>query len=176
MLKELIEVLACIASFISGDYLDEQPNEWYTRCNNVIEDKSICYEQMTEEEFNVQWQKEEDARKQLEAEQREIEYQQRQEQWEEIKEQLDVNNVQTIVNLIEFEGKPNMERLARLLNGTYSYESTIYGAEQNKNKQYVDVEKNNLHISLTKYRSGDTSLSIQKDMQVVYSKTWEYRK
>ena len=174
MIKELMEVVACVVAFIGGDYTEPVPTEWYTRCENAIKDKSICYEQMTEEEFNIQWQKEEDVRKQLEAEQREIEYQQRQEQWEEIKEQLDVNNVQTIVNLIEFEGKPNMERLARLLNGAYSYESTICGAEQNKNKQYVDVEKNNLHISLTKYRSGDTTLSIQKDMQVVYTKTWEY--
>lgn len=174
MLKELMEVLICIGSFISGDYLDEQPNEWYTRCNNIIEDKSICYEQITEKEFNTQWQKEEDARKQLEAEQREIEYQQRRQQLQELREALNPNDVQTIINYIEFDGKPGMEYLARLLNGTYSYESTIYGAEQNKNKQYVDVEKNNLHISLTKYRSGDTSLSIQKDMQVVYSKTWEY--
>ena len=174
MLKGLMEVVACVVAFIGGDYTEPVPTEWYTRCENAIEDKSICYEQMTEEEFNIQWQKEEDIRKQLEAEQREIEHQQRQEQWEEIKEQLDVNNVQTIVNLIEFEGKPNMERLARLLNGTYNYESTIYGAKQNKNKQYVDVEKNNLHISLTKYRSGDATLSIQKDMEVVYTKTWEY--
>ena len=43
MLKELMEVLVCISSFISGDYLDEQPNEWYTICNDIIEDKSICY-------------------------------------------------------------------------------------------------------------------------------------
>ena len=176
MLKELMEVVACVVAFIGGDYVEPMPNEWYTRCNNVIEDKSICYEQITEEEFNIQWQKEEEVRKQLEAEQREIEYQQRQEQWEEIKKELDVNNVQTIINLIEFEGKPNMQRLARLLNGTYSYESTIYGANDNKNKQYVDVDKKNLHISLTTYKSGDTTLSIIKDVQVVYTKTWEHRK
>ena len=174
MLKELMEVVACVVAFIGGDYTEPVPTEWYTRCENAIEDKSICYKQMTEEEFNIQWQKEEEVRKQLEAEQREIEYQQRQEQWEEVKNELDVNNVQTIINLIEFEGKPNMERLARLLNGTYSYESTIYGAPQNKNKQYVDVEKNNLHISLTTYKSRDTTLTIQQNMQVVYSVTYEY--
>ena len=174
MLKELMEVVACVVAFIGGDYTEPVPTEWYTRCENAIEDKSICYEQMTEEEFNIQWQKEEEVRKQLEAEQREIEYQQRQEQWEEIKEQLNVNNIQTIVNLIEFEGKPNMERLARLLNGEYSYESTIYGASGNKNRQYVKVQENGLYISLTRCKNGDTTLSIQKDMQVIYSKTWEY--
>ena len=176
MLKEIMEVLICIGSFISGDYLDEQPNEWYTRCNDIIEDKSICYEQITEEEFNTQWQKEEDARKQLEAEQREIEYQQRRQQLQELEEALNPNDVQTIINYIEFDGKPEMEYLAKLLNGEYSYESTIYGAEQNKNKQYVRVQESGLYISLTKYRSGDTSLSIQKDMQVVYSKIWKYEK
>ena len=176
MLKELIEVLACIASFISGDYLDEQPNEWYTICNDIIEDKSICYEQMTEEEFNIQWQKEEDVRKQLEAEQREIEYQQRSQQLQELEEALNPNDVQTIINYIEFDGKPGMEYLAKLLNGEYSYESTIYGAVQNKNKQYVRVQESGLYISLTKYRNGDTTLSIQKDMQVVYSKIWKYEK
>lgn len=174
MLKELMEVLICIGSFISGDYLDEQPSKWYTRCNNVIEDKSICYEQMTEEEFNIQWQKEEDVRKQLEAEQREIEYQQRSQQLQELREALNPNDVQTIINYIEFDGKPGMEYLAKLLNGTYSYESTIYGAEQNKNRQYVRVQESGLYISLTKNKKGHTSLSIQKDMQVVYSKTWEY--
>lgn len=174
MLKEIMEVLICIGSFISGDYLDEQPNEWYTTCNDIIEDKSICYEQMTEEEFNIQWQKEEDARKQLEAEQREIEYQQRSQQLQELREALNPNDVQTIINYIEFEGKPDMEYLAKLLNGEYSYESTLYGGDGNKNRQYVEV--NDLHISLTIYRSGDTSLSIQKDMQVVYSKIWKYKK
>lgn len=174
MLKELMEVVACVVAFIGGDYIEPVPTEWYTRCENAIEDKSICYEQITEEEFNIQWQKEEDVRKQLEAEQREIEYQQRKQQREELKEVLNADDVNSIINYIEFEGKPNMECLARLLNGTYNYESTIYGAEQNKNKQYVDVEKNNLHISLTKYKSGDTTLMIQQNMQVVYSKTWEY--
>ena len=174
MLKELIEVVACVVAFIGGDYTEPVPTEWYTRCENAIEDKSICYEQMTEEEFNIQWQKEEEVRKQLEAEQREIEYQQRRQQREELKEALNADDVNSIINYIEFEGKPSMEHLARLLNGTYSYESTIYGAPQNKNKQYVDVEKNNLHISLTKYKSGDTTLTIQQNMQVVYSKTWEY--
>ena len=176
MLKELIEVLICIGSFISGDYLDEQPNEWYTICNDIIEDKSICYEQMTEKEFNTQWQKEEDARKQLEAEQREIEYQQRRQQLQELEEALNPNDVQTIINYIEFDGKPGMKYLAYLLNGTYSYESTTYGANGNKNRQYVRVQESGLYISLTIYRSGDTSLSIQKDMQVVYSKIWKYEK
>lgn len=174
MLKELMEVLICIGSFISGDYLDEQPSKWYTRCNNVIEDKSICYEQITEEEFNTQYQKEKEVRKQLEAEQREIEYQQRRQQLQELREALNPNDVNSIINYIEFDGKPGMEYLAKLLNGTYSYESTIYGAEQNKNKQYVRVQESGLYISLTKYRSGDITLSIQKDMQVVYTKTWKY--
>lgn len=31
MLKEFMEVLVCIGSFISGDYLDEEPNEWYKK-------------------------------------------------------------------------------------------------------------------------------------------------
>ena len=176
MLKEIMEVLICISSFISGDYLDEQPSKWYTRCNNVIEDKSICYEQMTEEEFNTQYQKEKEVRKQLEAEQREIEYQQRSQQLQELREALNPNDVQTIINYIEFYGKPGMEYLASLLNGTYSYESTTYGANGNKNRQYVRVQESGLYISLTKYRNGDTTLSIQKDMQVVYMKTWKYYK
>ena len=176
MLKEIMEVLICISSFISGDYLDEQPSKWYTRCNNVIEDKSICYEQMTEEEFNTQYQKEKEVRKQLEAEQREIEYQQRSQQLQELREALNPDDVQTIINYIEFYGKPGMGYLAMLLNGTYSYESTTYGANGNKNRQYVRVQESGLYISLTKYRNGDTSLSIQKDMQVVYSKIWKYEK
>ena len=176
MLKELMEILICISSFISGDYLDEQPSKWYTRCNNVIEDKSICYEQMTEEEFNTQYQKEKEVRKQLEAEQREIEYQQRSQQLQELEEALNPNDVQTIINYIEFDGKPGMKYLAYLLNGTYSYESTTYGANGNKNRQYVRVQESGLYISLTKYRNGDTTLSIQKDMQVVYMKTWKYYK
>ena len=171
MLKELMEVLVCISSFISGDYLDEQPSKWYTKCNNVIEDKSICYEQMTEKEFNTQWQKEEDARKQLEAEQREIEYQQR----EELKEALNANDVQTIIDYIDYNTEiPNMESLARLLNGTYSYESTLYGGDGNRNRQYVEV--NDLYIGLTKGKNGDVSVTILKDMQGVYSRIWKYVK
>ena len=171
MLKELMEVLVCISSFISGDYLDEQPNEWYTICNDIIEDKSICYEQITEKEFNTQWQKEEDARKQLEAEQREIEYQQR----EELKEALNANDVQTIIDYIDFNTEiPDMESLATLLNGTYSYESTLYGGDGNRNRQYVEV--NDLHIGLSKGKNGDVSVTILKDMKGVYSKTWKYKK
>ena len=171
MLKELMEVLVCISSFISGDYLDEQPNEWYTICNDIIEDKSICYEQITEKEFNTQWQKEEDARKQLEAEQREIEYQQR----EELKEALNANDVQTIIDYIDYNTEiPNMESLARLLNGTYSYESTLYGGDGNKNRQYVEV--NDLFIGLAKGKNGDVSVTILKDMKGVYSKIWKYEK
>ena len=169
MLKEIMEVLVCIGSFISGDYLDEEPNEWYTRCNLVIEDDSVCHEEMTEEEFNSQWQKQ--------VEMWEERKEQREQQLQELKEALNANDVQTIIDYIDFNTEiPDMESLATLLNGEYSYESTIYGAEQNKNRQYVDV--NDLHISLTTYRSGDTSLSIQKqkDMQVVYSKIWKYEK
>ena len=170
MLKELMEVLVCISSFISGDYLDEQPNEWYTICNDIIEDKSICYEQITEKEFNTQWQKEEDARKQLEAEQREIEYQQR----EELKEALNANDVQTIIDYIDFNTEiPDMESLATLLNGTYSYESTLYGGDGNKNRQYVEV--NDLHIGLSKGKNGDVSVAILKGMKGVYSKIWKYK-
>ena len=44
-----MEVLACIGSFISGDYMDEEPNEWYKRCNLAIEDDSVCHEEITEE-------------------------------------------------------------------------------------------------------------------------------
>ena len=171
MLKELMEVLVCISSFISGNYLDEQPNEWYTRCNDIIEDKSICYEQITEEEFNTQWQKEEDARKQLEAEQREIEYQQR----EELKEALNANDVQTVIDYIDYNTEiPDMESLATLLNATYSYESTLYGGDGNRNRQYVEV--NDLHIGLSKGKNGDVSVVILKGMKGVYSKIWKYEK
>ena len=172
MLKELMEVLICIGSFISGDYLDEQPVEdWYTKCNEVIVDNSVCHEEMTKKEYDKVWYAQ--YRKEAEEQER-IEEQQYQQQLQELKEALNADDVNSIINYIEFDGKPDMEYLAKLLNGTYSYESTIYGAEQNKNKQYVRVQESGLYISLTKYRSGDTSLSIQKDMQVVYSKTWEY--
>lgn len=172
MLKELMEVLICIGSFISGDYLDEQPVEdWYTKCNEVIVDNSVCHEEMTKEEYDKVWYAQ--YRKEAEEQER-IEEQQYQQQLQELKEALNADDVNSIINYIEFDGKPNMESLARLLNGTYSYESTLYGGNGNRNRQYVEV--NDLHISLTIYRSGDTSLSILKDMQVVYSKIWKYEK
>ena len=179
MLKELIEVLACIASFISGDYLDEQPNEWYTRCNDIIEDKSICYEQMTEEEFNIQWQKEEDARKQLEAEQREIEYQQRQEQWQEISNNLNRNDIDSIIAYMEYFGKDmegKMEELAKMLNADYRWKSTIYGANGNRNVQYIDIDTG-VTISFTNQKTGDKSIHVYREnYEYVYSVTYEYEK
>lgn len=167
MLKELMEVLVCIGSFISGDYLDEEPNEWYRRCNLVIEDGSVCHEEITEEEFNTQWQK------QMEVwEEREEQYKQ---QLRELKSELNANDVQTVIDYIDYNTEiPNMESLARLLNGTYSYESTLYGADGNKNRQYVEV--NDLHIGLTKGKNGDVSVTIVKDMKGVYSKIWKYEK
>ena len=167
MLKELMEVLVCIGSFISGDYLDEEPNEWYRRCNLVIEDGSVCHEEITEEEFNTQWQK------QMEVwEEREEQYKQ---QLQELKSELNANDVQTVIDYIDYNTEiPNMESLARLLNGTYSYESTLYGADGNKNRQYVEV--NDLHIGLTKGKNGDVSVTIVKDMKGVYSKIWKYEK
>lgn len=167
MLKELMEVLVCVASFISGDYLDEEPNEWYRRCNLVIEDDSVCYEEMTEDNFNTQWQKQ----MEIQEEQKE----QHEQQLQEFKQELNASDVQTIINYINFNTElPNMESLATFLNGTYSYESTLYGADENRNRQYVDV--NDLHISLTKGKNGDEYFTIQQNMEVVYSKTWKYEK
>lgn len=167
MLKEFMEVLACVASFISGNYLDEEPNEWYQRCNLVIEDNSVCHEEMTENDFNLQWQAQEEM-----WDEREEQYEQ---QLQELKSELNANDIQTVINYIDYNTEiPNMESLATLLNGTYSYESTLYGAEGNRNRQYVDA--NNLHISLTKGKNGDAYFSIQQDLDVVYSVTYEYEK
>ena len=72
-----MEVLACVASFISGDYLDEEPNERYRRCNLVIEDGSVCHKEMTEDDFNIQWQKQVEMREE-----------QHEQEWQEIKNNL----------------------------------------------------------------------------------------
>lgn len=173
MLKEIVEVLACVASFISGDYLDEKPVEdWYTKCNEVIVDNSVCHEEMTKEEYDKVWY----AQYQKEAEEQErIEEQQYQQQLQELKQELNANDVQTIIDYIDFNTEiPDMESLATLLNGTYSYESTLYGADGNKNRQYVEV--NDLHIGLSKGKNGDVSVAILKGMKGVYSKTWKYEK
>lgn len=167
MLKELMEVLVCVASFISGDYLDEEPNEWYQRCNLVIEDNSVCHEEMTENDFNLQWQVQEEM-----WEEQKEQYKQ---QLQELKEALNANDVQTVVDYIDYNTEiPDMESLARLLNGTYSYESTLYGGDGNRNRQYVEV--NDLHIGLSKGKNGDVSVTILKDMKGVYSRIWKYEK
>ena len=167
MLKELMEVLVCVASFISGDYLDEEPNEWYRRCNLVIEDDSVCHEEMTENDFRLQWQAQEEM-----WEEREEQYKQ---QLQELKQELNANDVQTVIDYIDFNTEiPDMESLATLLNGTYSYESTLYGADGNRNEQYVEV--NDLHIGLSKGKNGDVSVAILKGMKGVYSKIWKYEK
>ena len=169
MLKEFMEVLACVASFISGDYLDEEPNEWYQRCNLVIEDNSVCHEEMTESDFNLQWQKQMDGWEE-----------QREQEWQEISNNLNRNDIDSIIAYMEYFGKDmegKMEGLAKMLNADYRWESTIYGADRNRNKQYIDIEETGITISFTNEKTGDKSIHVYREnYEYVYSVTYEYEK
>lgn len=170
MLKEFMEVLACVASFISGDYLDEEPNEWYKRCNLVIEDNSVCHEEMTESDFNLQWQKQIDGWEE-----------QREQEWQEISNNLNRNDIDSIIAYMEYFGKDmegKMEGLAKMLNADYRWESTIYGADRNRNKQYIDIEETGITISFTNEKTGDKSIHVyyRENYEYVYSVTYEYEK
>lgn len=170
MLKEFMEVLACVASFISGDYLDEEPNEWYKRCNLVIEDNSVCHEEMTESDFNLQWQKQIDGWGE-----------QREQEWQEISNNLNRNDIDSIIAYMEYFGKDmegKMEGLAKMLNADYRWESTIYGADRNRNKQYIDIEETGITISFTNEKTGDKSIHVyyRENYEYVYSVTYEYEK
>ena len=170
MLKELMEVLACIGSFISGDYLDEEPNEWYKRCNLAIEDDSVCHEEITEEEFNTQWQAQEEMRKEREEQ-----------EWQEISNNLNRNDIDSIIAYMEYFGKDmegKMEGLAKMLNADYRWKSTMYGADKNTNEQYIDIEETGITISFTNEKTGDKSIHVyyRENYEYVYSVTYEYEK
>lgn len=169
MLKEFMEVLVCIGSFISGDYLDEEPNEWYRRCNSVIEDNSVCHEEMTENDFNLQWQKQMDGWEE-----------QREQEWQEISNNLNRNDIDSIIAYMEYFGKDmegKMEELAKMLNADYRWESTIYGADSNRNEQYIDIEETGIAISFTNEKTGDKSIHVYREnYEYVYSVTYEYEK
>lgn len=170
MLKEFMEVLACVASFISGNYLDEEPNEWYQRCNLVIEDNSVCHEEMTENDFNLQRQKQMDGWEE-----------QREQEWQEISNNLNRNDIDSIITYMEYFGKDmegKMEGLAKMLNADYRWESTIYGADRNRNKQYIDIEETGITISFTNEKTGDKSIHVyyRENYEYVYSVTYEYEK
>ena len=168
MLKELMEVLACIGSFISGDYLDEEPNEWYKRCNLAIEDDSVCHEEITEEEFNTQWQKQVEMREE-----------QHEQEWQEISNNLNRNDIDSIITYIEYFGKDmegKMEELAKMLNADYRWKSTMYGANGNRNEQYIDIDTG-VTISFTNQKTGDKSIHVYREnYEYVYSVTYEYEK
>ena len=170
MLKELMEVLACIGSFISGDYLDEEPNEWYKRCNLAIEDDSVCHEEITEEEFNTQWQKQVEMREE-----------QHEQEWQEISNNLNRNDIDSIIAYMEYFGKDmegKMEGLAKMLNADYRWKSTMYGADKNTNEQYIDIEETGITISFTNEKTGDKSIHVyyRENYEYVYSVTYEYEK
>ena len=169
MLKELMEVLVCIGSFISGDYLDEEPNEWYRRCNLVIEDDSVCHEEITEEEFNTQWQAQEEMREE-----------QHEQEWQEISNNLNRNDIDSIIAYMEYFGKDmegKMEGLAKMLNADYRWKSTMYGADKNTNEQYIDIEETGITISFTNEKTGDKSIHVYREnYEYVYSVTYEYKK
>ena len=169
MLKELMEVLACIGSFISGDYLDEEPNEWYKRCNLAIEDDSVCHEEITEEEFNTQWQKQVEMREE-----------QHEQEWQEISNNLNRNDIDSIIAYMEYFGKDmegKMEGLAKMLNADYRWKSTMYGADKNTNEQYIDIEETGITISFTNEKTGDKSIHVYREnYEYVYSVTYEYEK
>ena len=169
MLKELMEVLACIGSFISGDYLDEEPNEWYKRCNLAIEDDSVCHEEITEEEFNTQWQAQEEMREEREEQ-----------EWQEISNNLNRNDIDSIIAYMEYFGKDmegKMEGLAKMLNADYRWKSTMYGADKNTNEQYIDIEETGITISFTNQKTGDKSIHVYREnYEYVYSVTYEYEK
>ena len=170
MLKELMEVLACIGSFISGDYLDEEPNEWYKRCNLAIEDDSVCHEEITEEEFNTQWQKQVEMREE-----------QHEQEWQEISNNLNRNDINSIIAYMEYFGKDmegKMEGLAKMLNADYRCKSTMYGADKNTNEQYIDIEETGITISFTNEKTGDKSIHVyyRENYEYVYSVTYEYEK
>ena len=171
MLKELMEVLVCVASFISGDYLDEEPeepNEWYRRCNLVIEDGSVCHEEITEEEFNTQWQAQEEMREE-----------QHEQEWQEISNNLNRNDIDSIIAYMEYFGKDmegKMEELAKMLNADYRWKSTLYGANGNRNEQYIDIDTG-VTISFTNQKTGDKSIHVYREnYEYVYSVTYEYEK
>ena len=169
MLKELMEVLVCIGSFISGDYLDEEPNEWYRRCNNIIEDKSVCHEEMTENDFNLQWQKQVEMREE-----------QHEQEWQEISNNLNINDIDSIIAYMEYFGKDmegKMEELAKMLNADYRWKSTMYGANGNRNEQYIDIEETGITISFTNEKTGDKSIHVYREnYEYVYLVTYEYEK
>ena len=168
MLKELMEVLACIGSFISGDYLDEEPNEWYKRCNLAIEDGSVCHKEMTEDDFNIQWQKQVEMREE-----------QHEQEWQEISNNLNRNDIDSIIAYMEYFGKDmegKMEKLAKMLNADYRWESTLYGANGNRNEQYIDIDTG-VTISFTNQKTGDKSIHVYREnYEYVYSVTYEYEK
>ena len=176
MLKELMEVLVCIGSFISGDYLDEKPN-WYEECQSKLEDVSVCYEGMTEEEYNHEWfiqyQEQKEIEEQLQEEQHEQE-------WQEIKNNLNRNDIDSIIAYMEYFGKDmegKMEELAKMLNADYRWKSTMYGANGNRNEQYIDIEETGVTISFTNQKTGDKSIHVcRENYEYVYSVTYEYEK
>lgn len=170
MLKEIVEVLACVASFISGDYLDEKPVEdWYTKCNEVIVDNSVCHEEMTENDFNLQWQAQEEMREE-----------QHEQEWQEISNNLNRNDIDSIIAYMEYFGKDmegKMEELAKMLNADYRWKSTMYGADRNTNEQYIDIEETGITISFTNEKTGDKSIHVYREnYEYVYSVTYEYEK
>ena len=178
MLKELMEILICVGSFISGDYLDEKPAEdWYTKCNEVIVDNSVCHEEMTKEEYDKVWYAQ--YRKEAEEQER-IEEQQHQQQLRKLKSELNANDVQTIIAYMEYFGKDmegKMEELAKMLNADYRWKSTMYGADKNRNEQYIDIEETGITISFTNQKTGDKSIHVYREnYEYIYSVTYEYEK
>ena len=176
MLKEIAEVLACIASFISGDYLDEQPN-WYQECQSKLEDVSVCYEGMTEEEYNHEWFIQYQEQKEIEEQ---LQEEQHRQEWMEIKNNLNRNNVDSIIAYLRYYGKDmegKMQVLATMLDADYRWESTIYGADNNRNKQYIDIDTG-VTISFTNEKTGDKSIHVyyRENYEYVYSVTYEYEK
>lgn len=140
------------------------------RCNLVIEDNSVCHEEMTESDFNLQWQKQIDGWEE-----------QREQEWQEISNNLNRNDIDSIIAYMEYFGKDmegKMEGLAKMLNADYRWESTIYGADRNRNKQYIDIEETGITISFTNEKTGDKSIHVyyRENYEYVYSVTYEYEK
>lgn len=175
MLKELIEVFACIGSFISGDYLDEKPN-WYEKCQSKLEDVSVCYEGMTEEEYNHEWFIQYQEQKEIEEQ---LQEKQREQEWQEIKNNLNKKDIESIIAYMEYFGKDmegKMEELAKMLNADYSWKSTMYGANGNTNEQYIEIDTG-VTISFTNQKTGDKSIRVYREnYEYVYSVTYEYEK
>ena len=136
----------------------------------AIEDDSVCHEEITEEEFNTQWQKQVEMREE-----------QHEQEWQEISNNLNRNDIDSIIAYMEYFGKDmegKMEGLAKMLNADYRWKSTMYGADKNTNEQYIDIEETGITISFTNEKTGDKSIHVyyRENYEYVYSVTYEYKK